>query len=107
MNYSTNEWTDSFKLSIERSNDIPGNICLLSGCSDSETSADAFISNINQGAFTFCLLEFINKNINTLQKTKLRNVLKEINCRLDINGFGQNTQLSISKQIDIERFFIL
>lgn len=107
MNYSTNEWTDKFNMSIERSNDIIGNICLLSGCKDSETSADAFIANINQGAFTFCLLEFINNNKNTLQKTKLRNALKEINCRLDINGFGQNTQLSLSKQADIERFFIL
>lgn len=104
MVYSTTEWTDSFNFNVEKSKDIQGNVCLLSGCQDSETSADAYIANLNQGAFTYSLLEFIKSK---KPNTKLRNVLKEINCRLDINGFGQNTQLSVSKQADIERIFML
>ena len=33
---------------------------------------------------------------------KLRNILKEINGRLDINGYEQNTQLSLSKKENFE-----
>ncbi len=36
---------------------------MFSGCRDNETSADAYINQTSQGAFTFCLLEFLNKNI--------------------------------------------
>lgn len=105
MNFIYNDWTDSFGMNVERKNELLGNICLFSGCQDAETSADAFLANKNQGAFTYCLLESL-KNLNG-KSIKLRNILKEINCRLDINGFNQNTQLSISKQADIERIFSL
>lgn len=106
--YKKDEWTDSFNYSIERSKDIIGNVCLFSGCQDKETSADAFINNKGQGAFTYCLLETLKTNLqeNSLRykngTIKLRNILKEINCRLDSNGFEQNTQLSLSKKENFE-----
>lgn len=102
--YKKEEWTDSFMYTFERSRVVAGNVCLLSGCQDKETSADAYINRTGQGAFTYCLLETLKSN---LQETtlrykngilKLKGILKEINCRLDINGFTQNTQISLSRK---------
>ena len=106
--YKKEEWTDSFIFSLERSKDVVGNVCLFSGCQDKETSADTFINNTGQGAFTYCLLETLKTNLqeNTLRykngTLKLRSVLKEVNCRLDSNGFTQNTQISLSKKENFE-----
>jgi hypothetical protein len=102
------------QFSMERSKEVVGNVCLLSGCLDQETSADASINRQFQGAFTYCLIEFIKSNLIRMQDgtfrfnntVKLRNILKELNCRLDIQGFaGQQSQLSVSKQTDFERTF--
>jgi hypothetical protein len=106
--FVSSDWSDTFSFSLERSKDVLGKVYMFSGCRDSETSADAYINQTSQGAFTFCLLEFLNKNISNNRflngSVKLRNVLKEINCRLDINGFNdQNSQLSLCKQEDFER----
>ena len=106
-NYDYNEWTDSFLYSVERRKDIIGNVYMFSGCQDSETSADATINNKSQGAFTCCLLETLKKNLNRSNKfkngsLKLRHILKEINCRLDLKKFTQNTQFSSSKNNSFE-----
>lgn len=114
MKYTPAEWSDRFSFSMERSKEVVGNVCLLSGCLDQETSADASINRQFQGAFTYCLIEFIKSNLIRMQDgtfrfnntVKLRNILKELNCRLDIQGFaGQQSQLSVSKQTDFERTF--
>lgn len=110
LTYKKEEWTDSFNYSMERSKNIAGigNVCLFSGCQDKETSADATINNSGQGAFTYCLLETLKTNLqeNSLRykngTLKLRNILKDVNARLDINGFEQNTQLSLSKKENFE-----
>ena len=106
--FISSDWSDTFSFSLERSKDVLGKVYMFSGCRDNETSADAYINQTSQGAFTFCFLEFLNKNISNNRflsgTVKLRNVLKEINCRLDINGFtGQNSQLSLCKQEEFER----
>jgi hypothetical protein len=113
MVYTSADWTDRFAFTLQRTRDVRGKVCLFSGCQDSETSADAFIQNLHQGAFTYCFIETIKNNLVRQPngsfrfengKMKLRNILKEINCRLDINGFGgQNCQMSLSAQQDLER----
>lgn len=114
MCYLKDEWTDSFGLSVERSKDVVGNVCLFSGCLDAQTSADAYIGQRYQGAFTHCLKEFIKNNLVDVGDqirfksgtVNLRNMLKEINCRLSMYGFsGQNSQLSLSRMTDFERTF--
>lgn len=111
-NYISTDWTDKYSFSVEASKKVKGNVVLFSGCQDKETSADAYIKSKSQsqGAFTFCLLEILNNNLdkrNKLKKLKLRDILKEVNCRLDINGYDQNSQLStcrlngIDKTLDI------
>lgn len=108
-------WTDKFSFSLERSKDVLGNVYLFSGCQDQETSADALLARKYQGAFSYCLVEYFKNNLIRMSDgssrfkygtTKLRNLLKEINCRLDINGFtGQNSQLSCHNQAAFERTF--
>lgn len=112
--YVPSEWTDSFTIGIERSRDIPANCYLFSGCLDTETAADAYINRQPQGAFTACFLDFVRNNTSNGPNNtrvfnttiKLRNMLKELNARLDIAKFpGQQSQLSLSKQSDFERTF--
>ena len=113
--YIKEDWTDTFTYALEKSKNIVinGNICLLSGCQDKETSADAYINNSGQGAFTFCLLETLKNNLQegSLRfkngSLKFRSILKEINCRLDTQGFQQNTQLSLNKRDLFENFLNL
>jgi hypothetical protein len=109
--YDMTQWTDSYNYTIERSKEVIGNIYMLSGCKDNETSADAVINNKNQGAFTCCLLETFKNNCIVLpngsnrfknQTLKFRNILKEINCRLDLKSFVQNSQFSSSKKENFE-----
>lgn len=114
MPYVPSQWTDSYAFVVERSRDVTGTVVKFSGCLDAETSADATINRQPQGAFTHCLLEFVKANLSRQtngtfilnRNVKLRNMLKELNARLDINGFTkQQTQLALSKQGDIDRVF--
>jgi hypothetical protein len=101
--YNGNDWSTQFLLSLEQRNDVAGNICLISGCQDTQTSADSAFNSQNQGAFTYCLLETVRANTQNgkLRNIKLGELLKEINCRLILNNFEQISQLSVSRQGDI------
>ena len=117
ITYNPKEWSNRFSFSIEKSKNVAGSVCFFSGCQDSEVSADAYIENTYQGAFSYCLIELLKNNMIKISdgsfkfknnSIKLRHMLKEINARLDINGFvNQNTQLSLSKPGDFEKSFNL
>jgi len=101
--YNEKEWTNQFSYSIERTKDVKSSVCMFSGCFDPETSADAFINKQYQGAFTWCLLEWINEG----KVAKTIDVLKYINCKLDISGYTQNSQLSFTTPDGYNRVFEL
>lgn len=146
--YAPQEWTDKFTMAIERSKDVQGNVFLFSGCHDSQTSADAYIAETFQGAFSHSLLETIKshnavpapalalapapKTRGGVQRTKQvertrrvpsadkkkhrskpitvvvknRTMLKDIWCRLVLNGFkGQDCQFSCSRPALFEGAF--
>jgi len=78
--------------------DTNGNVIMISGCSDIQTSADALINNKNQGALTWAFLETFNSQKNLTWKQLLqgmRDLLKN-------SKFDQIPQLSSGKLIDIE-----
>lgn len=114
IKYNSAEWSNQFGMESERSKLTSADVFLFSGCLDPQTSADATIRNQAQGAFTACFLEFIQSNstrapdgstrFNSGSK-KLSDMLKEINCRLVINGFQQRSQLSMGRVQDINRTF--
>lgn len=114
--YVPADWTDSFTYSIQRSRDVPGTICMFSGALDNQTAADTSFDGVPQGAFTYCLLECLKKNLITLDdgsrrfnpsSIKLRNVLKEVNCLLGINKYQQQTQLSVNNKDRLEQMLSL
>ena len=47
-----------------RYKDTPGQVIMISGCLDKQTSADAYEEGAYQGALTFCLLKALNNNQN-------------------------------------------
>lgn len=106
--FFTGDWTHSFSLSLEPSNEVSADVYVLSGCLDKQTSLDTFVKNRYQGAFTFCLLETLYSK---LQDGKLKihtfmDILREVNCRLHIhNFFGQDSQFSCDNQSDFMKTF--
>jgi hypothetical protein len=117
MSYNHIDWTNSFVFNMEKSKNIEGTVCMFSGSLDPQVAADAFLSETFQGAFTYCLIECIKTNLERMSDgrfrfkngaIKLRNLLKEINARLDIHDFkGQDSQLSIARTNDLEMTFDL
>lgn len=112
ISYVPTEWTNDFTLRSECSEETEAVIILFTGCEDSQTSADAFIMSKNQGAFTNCLVETLEKKCiklsnNTTRfengKLKVNELLKETNAILKIKGFSQNSQLSIGNLKDLEK----
>lgn len=104
--YVPEQWTDQFTYTLERSRDIPNpnaRIAMFSGSLDPEYAADAYLDAKAQGAFTFALLKTLENSVQPAaqwsnDRLKVRNALKEINCRLDLNGFlRQQCQLSLSR----------
>jgi hypothetical protein len=80
----------------EKISETKSNVFLISGCFDSQTSADAYIDNKFQGALTWCFLKTINENNNLTWKDLLitmRTLLKP--------KYTQIPQLSSGKLIDI------
>lgn len=81
-----------------------GNVILISGCSDYQTSADAIINNIEQGALTWAFIQSFNQN----QNLTWRQLLFSMRQLLITKGFKQVPQLSTGKfmNIDDKIFFL-
>jgi|688.fasta_scaffold04949_3 hypothetical protein len=98
--YNETDWVDQYILYLIKNSkkkiETEADVYMFSGCLDSQTSADTG----EQGAFTGCFLETINNNY---KNRKIIDVLKEIDCRLNINGYEQVTQLSIGNLDDIHK----
>lgn len=81
-----------------------GNVIMISGCMDSQTSMDAYIRSAGtyQGAMTFAFLESIKKNPNVSWidlLTSMRDYLKNAD-------FEQIPQLSSGKKLDLTLKFL-
>jgi hypothetical protein len=112
--YVSSDWVEKFSISQENTKATIGNVCEFSGCLDKETSEDAFVDNTYQGAFTNCLIKFLNNHLIKMSDgnirfasgtVKLKDMLKEINCLLDINKYKQQSQLSVGILSDLDRTF--
>ena len=75
-----------------------GNVIMIGACSDTQTSEDAFINNLPQGALTWAFLQTFYSQPNQTWRqllTNMRNILKN-------NGFTQIPQLASGKFINID-----
>jgi len=75
-----------------------GNVIMISGCMDSQTSAEALINNKAQGALTWSFIDCINKTPNCSWRELLRNMRDS----LKTNEFTQIPQLSTDSFYDID-----
>lgn len=75
-----------------------GNVIMISGCMDSQTSAEALIENKSQGALTWSFIDCINKTPNC----SWRELLKSMRNLLKTSGFEQIPQLSTDSFYDVD-----
>lgn len=94
------EWMDSLDSNVLteniKENETNGNVIMISGCSDIQTSADAIINNLNQGAMTWSFLQSFKENITWRQLLiNMRELLKN-------SGYSQIPQLASGSFFDID-----
>ena len=87
----------------DKSVETIGNVCLISGCMDSQTSADAFINNKSQGAMTWAFLDTLNKSSSLTWNSLITNM----RTSLKTSNYGQIPQLSSGKLLDVNQPFSL
>jgi len=75
-----------------------GDVFMISGCTDYQTSADAVINGKNNGAMTWSLLDSLKKNSNC----SWRDLLKSMRNSLKSSGFDQLPQFSTGKFENID-----
>jgi len=78
-----------------------GNVFMISGCSDWQTSADAYIQQQFRGAMTWSFLQSVQPNITW------RNLLQNMRNALKSKGFEQVPQISSGKPLNLDSNFIL
>jgi hypothetical protein len=90
--------TDDKYLENDKSSECRGNVIMISGCMDEQTSAEALIENKAQGALTWSFIQCLNKTSNC----SWRELLKTMRESLKYNGFSQIPQLSTDSFYDID-----
>jgi hypothetical protein len=88
-----NKYSENDKVS-----ECEGNVIMISGCMDSQTSVEALIQNKNQGALTWSFIDCINKTPNS----SWRELLQNMRNLLKTSGFSQIPQLSTDSFYDID-----
>ena len=80
-----------------------GEVYCISGCQDSQTSADAYIAGQAAGALTFCLLQSLKANAASTYSTyKWKHLLKDVCCGERIGRFEQRTSITSGTSLNLE-----
>ena len=75
-----------------------GNVFMISGCTEQQTSADSFFNNRAQGAMTWSLLE----SLKTSQTGTWRELIKSMRDLLKTSEYDQIPQFASGKFVDID-----
>jgi len=80
-----------------------GDVIMISGCSDIQYSADAYISpGVYDGAMTYCFL-YTLKTYTAQNKTLTwRSLVQNMRSILANNGFDQTPQISSGKIVNLD-----
>lgn len=94
------QWLDSYNNNMlsenSNENETASNVIMISGCLDTQESADDKINNVDQGAMTWAFLQSYKKNITWRQLLlKMRELLKN-------SKYSQIPQLSTSNYFNID-----
>jgi len=74
-----------------------GNIIMISGCMDNQTSEEVYFNEKNQGAMTWAFLDTINKTPNLTWK----DLITTMRSSLKLSKYQQIPQLSSGKKLDL------
>ena len=96
--------SSSFKVEAHTYDDIKGNIMVLSGCEDKQTSADAWINQQSQGAMTHSFLEALKMSNYELTYEQLMTNIYQV---IKTGKYNQNPTMSSNKSIIFENNFKL
>ena len=77
-----------------------GEVVCISGCQDTQTSADAYLGGQAAGALTHSLLESLRANPAATYKWK--HLLKDVCCRERVGRFTQLTSLTSGQPLNLE-----
>ena len=77
------------------------NVIMISGCNDTQTSADAFINQKYQGAMTWAFLNTLKDKSSSSSNLSWKNLLIDMRDKLKQSEFTQLPQLSSGCLIDI------
>lgn len=82
-----------------------GNIFLISGCSDSQTSMDSYdsLNRMPMGALTACIIRVLKENNYSIT---VGNLFKQLYSRLQIGGYSQTPVFSSTNDINLNAFYI-
>jgi hypothetical protein len=98
--YNSVEWVTQQKKIINNNySDCAGNIFMISGCGDLQTSSDTSFNGIPSGALTGIFLMILSEYKNVLSWSTL---LKDLNRRLKLLNYTQRPRLSSGKDINLK-----
>lgn len=82
----------------DKASECDGNVIMISGCMDKQTSAETVINNKVQGALSWSFIDCLTNNKNCSWRVLLKNMREN----LKNNGFSQIPQLSTDSFYDID-----
>ena len=81
-----------------KATECAGNVIMISGCTDAQTSSEALIENKVQGAMTWSFLECLRN----APQCSWRELVKDMRTVLKVNGFTQLPQLSTDSFYNVD-----
>jgi hypothetical protein len=82
----------------EKNIETVGNVYMISGCTEQQTSADSYINNLAQGAMTWSLLESLKSSSNETW----RDLIKSMRSLLKTSQYEQIPQFASGNFVDID-----
>jgi hypothetical protein len=99
--YDPNAWAlRQTSYEFKRHAKTVGEVYCISGCQDSQTSADAYLGGKAAGALTHSLLASLKAN--TPATYKWKHLLKDVCCRERVGRFTQITSLTTGAQLNTD-----
>ena len=99
--YVTTDWSlQQTNYEYKRYTKTNGDVFCISGCQDTQTSADAYMDGQAAGALSYILLNCLHNNSPTTYKWK--HLLKDICCGEKVYRFEQRTALTSGNPLNLE-----
>jgi hypothetical protein len=99
--YITTDWSlQQTNYEFKRYSKTNGEVFCISGCQDTQTSADAYMDGQSAGALTYLLLTCLRNNSQTTYKWK--HLLKDICCGEKVCQFTQQTAITSGNPLNLE-----